>query len=166
AALAEHLHVGVPKAVDRLELVTDEEDLLRGPRGQQIDEFALERVRVLELVDHDRAESELLRLANLARIPEKIAREELQVLEVERGLAPFRRSILGPEQVEQLLQKLLVARREHLERGLLDTLARVVVGLRARPRGAQRREVEQQLGIRAECESAAGGRVLVLGRVR
>ena len=53
APLAEDLDVGVAEAVDRLELVADEEQLLA---GEQVDRIALEAVRVLELVDHDRAQ--------------------------------------------------------------------------------------------------------------
>ena len=60
APLAEDADVCMPEAVDRLELVADEEEL--GVRGaQQVDELALEAVRVLELVDHDRAEAQLSR---------------------------------------------------------------------------------------------------------
>ena len=62
--LAEDADVGVPEAVDRLELVADVEDVLRGAAGQEVDQLALERVRVLELVDHDRAEAQLLGLAD------------------------------------------------------------------------------------------------------
>ena len=68
APLAEHLDVGVPEAVDRLELVADEEDVARArPAAQQVDDVALQAVRVLELVDHDRAEPQLLGLADCVR---------------------------------------------------------------------------------------------------
>ena len=60
AALAEHPHVRMPEAVDRLELVADEEALRVGA-GEQVDELALEPVRVLELVHHEDAEAQLLR---------------------------------------------------------------------------------------------------------
>src|SRR5206468_3660552 len=59
APLAEDGDVSVAEAVDRLELVTDEEELRRGT-AQQVDELALQAVRVLELVDHDRPEAQLL----------------------------------------------------------------------------------------------------------
>ena len=42
AALAEDLDVGVPEAVDRLELVADEEDLLLRAGGEQVDQLALQ----------------------------------------------------------------------------------------------------------------------------
>jgi hypothetical protein len=54
APLAEHLDVRVAEAVDRLELVADEEELLA---AHELDELALQAVGVLELVDHDRAEA-------------------------------------------------------------------------------------------------------------
>src|SRR4051794_4999271 len=102
-ALAEHGDVGVPEAVDRLKLVADEEELRRraphlgfpgrrwsrlcrvwrrqpGARDQ-VDELALEPIRVLELVDHDRAEAQLLALADRVIVPQEVARRELQVLE-------------------------------------------------------------------------------------
>src|SRR5215470_112905 len=87
--LAEDLHVGMPEPVDRLELVADEEQL-RFRRPQQVDDLGLKAVRVLELVDEDRAEARLLALAQLRLRPEEIARLELEVLEVERGLARLR----------------------------------------------------------------------------
>ena len=67
AAVAEHRDVGMAEAVDRLELVADEEQLLGRAGTQQVDEIGLEAVRVLELVDHDRAEAELLDLADRSR---------------------------------------------------------------------------------------------------
>src|ERR1700757_5284270 len=73
APLAEDLHVGVAEAVDRLELVADEEELgLGGP--EQVDDLRLEAVRVLELVDEDRAEAPLLALAELRLRAEEVAR--------------------------------------------------------------------------------------------
>ncbi len=69
AAGAEDRDVGVAEAVDRLELVADEEHVLRRPAREQVDQLALQRVRVLELVDHDRAETQLLGLADRARRP-------------------------------------------------------------------------------------------------
>src|SRR5581483_7322017 len=60
-ALAEDADVGVAEAVDRLKLVPDEEDIRAGA-PEQIDEVALQAVRVLELVDHDRAEAQPLAL--------------------------------------------------------------------------------------------------------
>ena len=108
APLPEDGHVRVPEAVDRLELVTDEEDLGRGA-GEQVDELALEPVRVLELVDHDRGEAELLALADLLVVAEQVARAELEILEVERRLAVLRGRVRVREAAQQLLQELAVA---------------------------------------------------------
>ena len=75
APLAEDPDVGVAEAVDRLELVPDEEELVhaglsRLDAREQVDELALEPVRVLELVHHERAEAPLL----LARAPASLSR--------------------------------------------------------------------------------------------
>ncbi len=161
------------EAVDRLELVPDVEDVLRGAGarrvrlgGEQVDQLALEGVRVLELVDHDRAETELLGLADPAVVHQQVAREQLQVLEVERRLALLPRRVLGGEQVEQLLQQILVARRRDLERGLLDALPRVLEARRPRAARAQRLQVGQELGQRREVESGPRRGQLRLGRRR
>ena len=145
--LAEHLHVGVPEAVDRLELVPDEEPLGVGP-GQQIDELALEPVRVLELVDHDRAEAQPLALAQRLVGTEQVAGVELEVLEVERRLAVLRRCVLGGEAVQQLLQQLAVLQRQLVERRLLDRLARLLVARRPLAARPQPGEIEQTVGQR------------------
>jgi hypothetical protein len=90
--LTENLYIRMAEAVDRLELVPDEEPL--GVRaGQQVHEFALEPVRVLELVDHDRPEAELLLLPQRLVVAEQVARPQLQILEVERRLAVLRSGI-------------------------------------------------------------------------
>ena len=118
APLAEDLHVGVAEAVDRLELVADEEELgLRRP--QQVDDLRLQAVRVLELVHEDRAEARLLALAQLRLRPEEVARLELEVLEVERRLARLRLGVPLGEQRQELLQKRAVAGRSLVEGGLL-----------------------------------------------
>ena len=58
APLAEDLNVRVPEPIDRLELVADEEEPgLCRTLCDEVDQLALEPVRVLELVDHDRRES-------------------------------------------------------------------------------------------------------------
>jgi hypothetical protein len=89
APVAEDRDVRVAEPVDRLELVADREHLRRRS-GDQVDELALERVRVLELVHHHRPEPELLALADRGVVPQQVAREELEVLEVERRLTPLR----------------------------------------------------------------------------
>src|SRR5439155_24614937 len=136
AARAKDVDVRVPERVDRLELVADEEDVLLGPAGEEVDQLALERVRVLELVDHDRAEAQLLRFADAGVVHEQVAREQLQVLEVERRLALLAGRVLHREKPEQLLEQLTLARGDHRERGLLELLAGLLSSLpAARSRG-------------------------------
>src|SRR5207302_7437481 len=92
APLAEDLHVRMAEAVDRLELVADEEELgLRCP--EQVDDLRLQAVRVLELVHEDRAEARPLALAQLRLRAEKVSGAKLEVLEVERRLAGLRRRV-------------------------------------------------------------------------
>ncbi len=126
APLAEDLHVCVPEAVDRLELVADEEELgLRRP--QQVDDLRLQAVRVLELVHEDRAEARLLALAQLRLRLEEVARLELKVLEVERRLARLRLGVPRGEQRQELLQERTIARRGLVESSLLDRAERLAV---------------------------------------
>ena len=144
---AEDLHVGVTEAVDRLELVADEEPL--GIRaGQQVDELALEPVRILELVDHDRAEAQPLALAQRLVVAQQVAGLQLQILEVERRLAVLGRRVLGREAVQKHLQQLAILQRQLVERRLLDRLARLLVARRPLAARAQPGEIEQTLGQR------------------
>ena len=163
---AEDADVRVPEGVDRLELVADVEHVLARAAGHQVDQLALERVRVLELVDHDRAEPELLRLPHPLGAGEQVAREQLEVLEVERRLALLRRLVLRGEQVEQLLEEVAVTGGRELERGLLDRLARLLEARRARPVRAERREVDQRLGQGREVECGLRRGDVVRGRSR
>src|SRR5438034_44798 len=101
--------------------------------GDQVDDLGLQAVRVLELVHHDPPEAE--RVADRL-VAEQVAREELQVLEVERRLALLGCGVLGGEAAEQLLQQLAVARGELLERGALDRAARLFVARGALALGA------------------------------
>ena len=149
APLAEDLDVRVPEAVDRLELVADEEDLGVLVR-EQVDELALQPVRVLELVDHDRAEAPALALADLGVVAQQLARQQLQVLEVERRLAVLGLAVGAVVGEQELLQLLAVAGGERLERGLLDRCARLVELGRA-----QVGEVEQLLGAVAPSRGSA-----------
>ncbi len=164
APVTEHADVGMPEAVDRLELVADVEHLLRRPGREQVDQLALERVRVLELVDHDRPEPKLLGLAHLGLAGKQIAGEQLQILEVERRVALLAGLVLVGEEVEQLLQQVLVARRGKLERGLLDILACLLERRRPDAPRAERGEVDERLGQRGEVERGLGCGNVVLGR--
>ena len=77
---AEDVHVGVPEAVDRLELVADREQVVALERPQDAE---LDRVRVLELVDHDQLEA--LGPACAGRlVVEEVAGAQLEVVEVDR----------------------------------------------------------------------------------
>ncbi len=145
AALAEHTDVGVPEPVDRLELVADEEDLsFRAP--EQVDELALEAVRVLELVDHDRAEAFALAGADLGVVAQQVARVQLQVFEVERRFARLRLGVRGGEAGQQLLKEDAVACRCLVERRLLDRLQRLLVRRGPLARGAEALELHQPVG--------------------
>ena len=151
AARTEYADVSVPEAVDRLELVADEEEL--GVRGaQQVDEVALEAVRVLELVDHDRAEAEALALADRLVVAQQIARVQLEVLEVERRLARLPLRVRSREAREQLLEQDAVANRRLVERCLLDGLPRLLVRRRTLARGAKAGEVHEPVRARVALE--------------
>ena len=160
AALLEHLHVGVAEAVDRLELVSDEEQLVA---RDQVDQLALQSVRVLELVDTDLAEAELLTLANGGVVAEQIARAELQVLEVERRLPVLRRLVRALERLEQALEQHAVPGGDGVQRGLLECFTRLLVVVVPLDRVAG--EVEQRLGLRPPAEQLhePGGLVGVAG---
>src|SRR4051794_12438488 len=114
------------KAVDGLELVAHEEHLgLR--RTQEVDEVALKPVRVLELVDHDRAEAQPLALADLRVVAKEVPRLQLKVLEVERRLRRLPGRVRRCEPLEQLLQERSVARGRSVEGRLLDALTRFLI---------------------------------------
>ena len=151
APVAEHADVRVPEPVDRLELVADEEQL-RGRTAQEVDELGLELVRVLELVDHDRPEPQRLLVANLRVVAEQVARRELEVLEVERGLARLRLRVRVGEAQQQLLQEVAVARRRLVERGLLDRAARLLVRRGALAGRAEAGQLHQPVGTRVAIE--------------
>src|SRR5207253_4329865 len=115
----------ISESVDRLELVADEKELAVVAR-KEMHELALQPVRVLALVDHDRAEPPALALADLVVLPEELAREELQVLEVERGFAVLRGAIGPVVGEQQLLQLRAIAHRQRLEGSALDCTGGVV----------------------------------------
>ena len=107
AALLEDVDVRVAEAVDRLELVADEEQLVR---VEQVDQLALQAVRVLELVDHHRAEAQPLALGDL-RDREQVARTELEILEVECRLAVLRLLVGVAECGQKLLEQVAIGPR-------------------------------------------------------
>ena len=140
----------MPEAVDRLELVAHGEDLGEVRMRDEVDQLALQPVRVLELVDHDHPEPQLRRLADRGVVAQQVARGELEILEVDRRLAPLRRRVLGGEALEQLLQQVAVARGELLERGLLGLLARRLERRSAHAARRERGEIDELLR-RAAC---------------
>ena len=159
-ALAEHGDVRVPEAVDRLELVADDEEVAALGGSEQVEQLGLEAVRVLELVDHDRPEPLSLPLADLVVVPEQVACAELEVLEVERGLAVLRVRVGGGERRQELLQQLAIACRELLERGGDDGVPRLGEARGARAAHLQVTEREKPLGKRRgaeEIERRLGG---------
>ena len=162
AALLEDLDVGVQEAVDRLELVADEEQLVA---GDEVDQLALQPVRVLELVDADLAEAELLARADLLVVAQQVAGSELEVVVVERRLAVLRLLVAALEAQQQLLEQLAVARGDGVQRRLLDRVPRLLVLVVALDRVLA--EVEQRLGGRVAVEQLDEARgVLVRARGR
>ena len=149
APLAEDLDVGVPESIDRLELVADEEQLLAvGAVGQQVDDLALEPVRVLELVDHDRAEAPALPLAHPGVVTQQVARRQLEVFEVECRLPVLAGTVGLAEALEQLLEQVAVACGELVQRRLLHAAPRLLVADRALAARLQLAEVEEPFGER------------------
>ena len=94
---AEDVHVRVPEAVDRLELVADREQVVALERPQDAE---LDRVRVLELVDHDQLEALRPALAG-RRVVEQVAGAQLEVVEVDRRPLGLRVVVGGAVAVQQ-----------------------------------------------------------------
>ena len=122
--LSEDVDVRVPEAVDGLELVADEEEILG---REQVDQLALEPVRVLELVDEHRAEAPALAVADRRVIPEEVPRAQLEIFEVERRLALLGGRVSVGEAPQELLEQRPVSDCELVERRLLDRVARLLV---------------------------------------
>ena len=165
AALAKDVDVRVPEAVDGLKLVTDEEEVLG---GEQVDELALEAVRVLELVHEHRAEVPALAVADRGVIPQEVPRVQLEILEIERGLTILGGCVGVGEAPQQLLEEPAVPCRELVERRLLDSVARLLVAREpvTRPApGSQVGEVDQPLGRRRALEKVERPRRALPGRL-
>ena len=158
AALAEDFEVRVPEAVDRLELVADRKDLGVVRMRDEVDQLALEPVRVLKLVDHDDSEAELCRLANRRIVAEQVTGRELEVLEVDDRLPALRRRILDAEALEQLLQEVAVVRRELLERRAFERLPCLLVRRCPRPSAREGGEVDKPLRRRTRASLCGGAR--------
>ena len=166
---AEDRHVGMAEAVDRLELVADEEHLLRGPGTDEVDELRLETIRVLELVDHDRSETKLLCLPDLLVLTKELPGAQLEILEVESGLPVLCGGVGRRKPREDLLQELTVTRGELLERESVHRRSRLVEGCGSRTTRRRRAEGEQPLrgvGRLEEVESLPRARGLQVGHLR
>ena len=101
APLAEDLHVGVPEAVDRLELVADREQV---PALERLEQVELQAVGVLELVDHQQREA-LAPAPPLRVVGQQVAHAELEVLEVDRRALGLAVRVLGGEAAQQLVEQ-------------------------------------------------------------
>ena len=167
APLAKDGDIGMPKAVDRLELVADDEEIGVRSLAQEVEQLGLQPVRVLELVDHDRAKPLPLAGADRRIVAKQVARPELEILEVDRGLRVLGVRVRLAECRQELLQELAVSRGELLERGGDQHVA--CLGERGRPRPARLhvREREQALGKRRRLEQlqrlGGGGLLLIRG---
>jgi hypothetical protein len=84
----------VPEAVDRLELVADEEALVSAP--EELDDSVWSG-RVLELVDEDLAEAQLLAAQRISDALRRRSALRAGDLEVERRLARLRLGVLRPK---------------------------------------------------------------------
>ena len=154
--LPEDLQVRVPEPVDGLELVPHEEELFR---IELVDDLALEPVRVLELVDHDRPEAKALAAPHRLVLREEIAGAELEILEVERALRVLRALVRVVEEREQLLQQVPVADRSDVERRLLQREPQVLVRGEAILAAALDRDlgqVEQEVDMRLAVQQLDG----------
>ena len=134
------------EAIDGLELVADEEDLVA---CDQVDQLALEAVRVLELVHQDRAEAPARVVADLLVQLQKGAGLQLQVFEVECRLASLRLGVGRVELTQDLLEESAVARGDLVQSRLLDRgqgLAEGGEALPLLPAHAEIGEIEEVLG--------------------
>ena len=147
------------EAVDRLELVADEKQVVA---RDEVDELALEPVRVLELVHADLPEAQALPLADRLVVAEEVAGAELEILEVERRLAVLGGLVRALEPLEQLLEQVAVARGDGVQRGLLDRAPREFVVVVALDR--ELAEVEERLRQRPPVEQIDEAGSTVAGR--
>ena len=98
---AKHAHVRVPEAVDGLVLVADPEEVVA---GQQLEQLVLELVGVLELVHEHVLEARGVGLSKSLVCREQVARDQLQVLEVECRALALEPLVAVPVQLEQRAQ--------------------------------------------------------------
>src|SRR6185312_15067313 len=89
-------------------------------------------------------------------VAQQIARAQLQILEVERGLAVLAFLISSGEAVQQFLQQIAVGRGELVERRLLDELARLFVRSCALTAQSEVAKIEDPVGARVGVEIRDG----------
>ena len=95
ALLAVDRDVGVAEPVDALELVADEEELAA---GHEVDQLALEPVRVLELVDEHVGEPLPVGLGQVGSGAQEIAGPQLEVGEVDQAAGVLQVAVGGIEE--------------------------------------------------------------------
>src|SRR5262249_19899601 len=142
--------VGSAEAVNRLLRIADDEELAADVAGEELQDFGLNRIGVLELVDEDAREL-LLQVAHIDVVSDQIARSGQEIGEVERPGRLLQLLIARRRAGELLLQtrgqvgvrifpELLkrreqrVARRQHV--GSIDALAVLVAAALSRAREA------------------------------
>ena len=99
AARAEDLHVGMAEGVDRLQLVAHRAGVLA---RHQLEQLELQGVRVLELVDHDALEALAVAGGDAGLAGQQVAREQLEVVEVDSAAGALGRRVgvgVAPQQL-------------------------------------------------------------------
>ncbi len=132
----EQLDVGVAEGVDRLLSVADREQV---PARDVLDQLELDRVGVLQLVDHHPREPLPVALPQLAVAGQQVARHQLQVLEVDRRALALSLPVASAEGVQQPVEQGVYADREAVLARRPERRQRLAVGDADRRR--QRRAV-------------------------
>jgi hypothetical protein len=117
AALAEQPHVGVAKAVDRLELVADSQQVATIERAQ---DRQLAAIGVLELVDHQHVEALRPRRAHRLTLVQQLLREQLEVVEVHACPRALGSLVGEAEALQQLVEQRACACRLDVTRVRVD----------------------------------------------
>ena len=130
AAALELGHVGVPEAVDRLALVAHHEHVVA---AEEPDQVALQRAGVLELVDHHGLEAPGVVVAQPGIARQEVARQQLQVVEVQARALALELVVVAPVEQDQLRQQAVGAVLLHAHAQLVVGLAGLTVRLARRP---------------------------------
>jgi hypothetical protein len=150
AAALEAPHVGVTEAVDGLQRIAHHEHVAA---VEAVEERELQRVRVLELVDHDPREPRGVVLGDRGLGREQIARDELEVGEVQDGALALGGGVRVGVAAEQLVDQ-----RQRLERAGVAAGLREGVECRAVALVRRRRELGHaaRLGVEGGEHHTAG----------